>query len=89
MAVPLNSLTPAEIEFLAEEELVTIVPRVTMDTLHFLSVRVCTQGRARRRGRGQRLAADRQARASVRRRDHVVRSGRSGGSRYRCGWQPP
>ena len=39
MAVVLNSLSPAEIEFLAENELVTIDPNVNLDQLHFISVR--------------------------------------------------
>ena len=34
-----NSLTPAEIEFIAENEIITIIPSHRMDTLHFISVR--------------------------------------------------
>jgi len=39
MAIPLNSLSPAEIEFMAEDEIVTIVPNFQMEHLHFISVR--------------------------------------------------
>ena len=38
MAVPLNSLSPVEIEFIAENELVNIVPNEHIITLHFISV---------------------------------------------------
>ena len=53
MAVVLNSLSPAEIEFLAENELVTIDPNVNLDQLHFISVRKGAEG-ARERARQRR-----------------------------------
>jgi hypothetical protein len=36
----LSKVTPAQIEFLAEDTLITIVPRMSMETIHFLSVSV-------------------------------------------------
>ena len=34
----LSKISPAQIEFLAEDTLITIVPRMSMEVLHFLSV---------------------------------------------------
>ena len=33
-----GKITPAQNEFMSEDELITIVPKMTMETLHFLSV---------------------------------------------------